>query len=63
MSDNELEKIRMKKAEMLAKAQKMPSEIVKIHSEAEFEKLLNNFSDKYIIIDFLIYNSIYNQII
>jgi thioredoxin len=52
MSDNELEKIRMKKAEMLAKAQKMPSEIVKIHSEAEFEKLLNDFSDKYIIIDF-----------
>ncbi|NHJ23809.1 MAG: thioredoxin [Candidatus Lokiarchaeota archaeon] len=52
MSDNDLEKIRIKKAEMLAKAQNMPTDIVKIHSEAEFNKLLKDFSDKYIIIDF-----------
>ncbi len=52
MSDNDLEKIRLKKAEMLIKAQAMPTEIVKIHSAEEFNKLTQDFSDKVIIIDF-----------
>jgi len=52
MSDNDLEKIRLKKAEMLVKAQLMPTEIVKIHSAEEFNKLTQDFSDKVIIIDF-----------
>ncbi|TKJ27497.1 MAG: thioredoxin [Promethearchaeota archaeon Loki_b31] len=52
MSDNDLEKIRLKKAEMLIKAQSMPTEIVKIHSAEEFNKLTQDFSDKVIIIDF-----------
>ena len=52
MSDNNLENIRMKKAEMLVKAQSMPTEIVKIHSEEEFSKLLKDYSDRFIIIDF-----------
>ncbi len=52
MSDNDLEKIRLKKAEMLVKTQSMPTEIVKIHSAEEFNKLTQDFSDKVIIIDF-----------
>ncbi len=52
MSGNDLEKIRLKKAEMLVKAQSMPTEIVKIHSAEEFNKLTQDFSDKVIIIDF-----------
>ena len=52
MSDNDLEKIRLKKAEMLVKTQSMPTEIVKIHSAEEFSKLTKDFSDKVIIIDF-----------
>jgi thioredoxin len=52
MSDNDLEKIRLKKAEMLVKTQSMQTEIVKIHSADEFNKLTQDFSDKVIIIDF-----------
>jgi thioredoxin 1 len=52
MSDNDLEKIRLRKAEMLIKAQSMPTEIVKIHSAEEFNKLTQDFSDRVIIIDF-----------
>ncbi len=52
MSDNDLEKIRLKKAKMLVKSQSMPTEIVKIHSAEEFDKLTQDFSDKVIIIDF-----------
>lgn len=52
MSDNDLEKIRLKKAEMLIRTQSMPTEIVKIHSAEEFNKLTQDFSDKVIIIDF-----------
>jgi len=52
MSDNDLEKIRLKKAKMLVKSQSMPTEIVKIHSAEDFDKLTQDFSDKVIIIDF-----------
>ena len=52
MSDNELEKIRLKKAEILLKAQTMPREIVKINSIEEYDNLLKQFPEKVIIIDF-----------
>ncbi|NHJ21967.1 MAG: thioredoxin [Candidatus Lokiarchaeota archaeon] len=52
MSENDLDKIRQKKAEMLLKAQSMPTEIVKIHSAEEFNQLKADFPDKILIIDF-----------
>lgn len=52
MSDNDLERIRMKKVEMMMKLQKMPKEIIKIHSNEEFNKLLADYPDKIIVIDF-----------
>jgi thiol-disulfide isomerase/thioredoxin len=52
LENHDLEKIRLKKAEMLVKAQTMPTEVVKIHSAEEFDKLTQDFSDKVIIIDF-----------
>ena len=52
MSDNELERIKMKKAEMLLKESKMPNEIVKIHSMEEFDKLAKDYPDKIVVVDF-----------
>jgi thioredoxin 1 len=52
MSDNDLERIRMKKAEMMIKLQKIPKEIIKVHSNEEFNKLLTDYPDKIIVIDF-----------
>jgi thioredoxin 1 len=52
MTENDLDKIRQKKAEMLLKAQSMPTEIVKIHSAEEFNQLKVDFPDKIFIIDF-----------
>ena len=52
MSENDLDKIRQKKAEMLLKAQSMPTEIVKIHSAEEFSQLKADFPEKILIIDF-----------
>jgi len=52
LENHDLEKIRLRKTEMLLKAQSMPTEIVKIHSPEEFNKLTQDFSDKIIIIDF-----------
>jgi thioredoxin len=52
MTENDLDKIRQKKVEMLMKAQSMPTEIVKIHSAEEFNQLKADFPDKIIIIDF-----------
>ena len=50
--DEELEKLRSKKAETLLKHQKMPENVIEVHSSEEFNKLLNNYPDKIIIIDF-----------
>jgi thioredoxin len=50
--DDELEVLREKKAEALLKHQEMPKTIIEIHSSEEFEKLLNDYPDKIIIIDF-----------
>ncbi len=52
MTENDLNKIRLKKAEMLLKTQSMPTEIVKIHSAQEFNQLKTDFPDKILIIDF-----------
>ncbi|MFX0076545.1 MAG: thioredoxin [Candidatus Hermodarchaeota archaeon] len=52
MTENDLDKIRQKKVEMLLKTQSMPTEIVKIHSVEEFNQLKANFPDRILIIDF-----------
>ena len=52
MTENDLNKIRLKKAEMLLKTQSMPTEIVKIHSGEEFNQLKADFPEKILIIDF-----------
>lgn len=52
MSDNELEKIRRRKVEMLMKLQAMPKEIINFHNYEELQKLSKDFPDKIIIIDF-----------
>ena len=52
MTENDLNKIRLKKAEMLLKTQSIPTEIVKIHSAEEFKQLKSDFSEKILIIDF-----------
>lgn len=52
MSDNELERIKMKKTEILLKESKMPKEIVKIHSIEEFDKLAKDYPDKIVVVDF-----------
>ena len=49
--DDNLEMLRIKKAEALLKHQKMPETIVEIQSSEEFHKLLKNYTDKTIIID------------
>ncbi|MFX1409139.1 MAG: thioredoxin [Promethearchaeota archaeon] len=51
MSDNELEKIKQRKAEMLLKLQSMPSEIITIHGVNELNKLTKDFPDNVILID------------
>ena len=52
MSDNDLAKIRQKKAEMLLKMQSMPRGIVTIKDEQDLLRLQEKFSNKIIIIDF-----------
>ncbi len=52
MSDNELEKIRLRKAEMLLELQSMPKEIINIDGNDQFNQLLKDFPDKVVIIDF-----------
>jgi thioredoxin 1 len=51
MSDNELEKIRQKKAEMLMKLQSMPKGILSISTEEDLNKLSDEFNDKIIVCD------------
>ncbi|KKN25811.1 hypothetical protein LCGC14_0880990 [marine sediment metagenome] len=52
MSDHELERIRLKKVELLLKQQSVPKEIIMIQDEGEFNKLLIDFPEKIVIIDF-----------
>lgn len=52
MSDNELDRIRLKKAEMLLKTQNIPKEVLNINSIEEYNNLLKEFPNKIIILDF-----------
>jgi len=52
MSDNELDKLRLRKAEELLQHQSTGKEIIHISSNDEFNKLLDDFPDKIIVIDF-----------
>jgi len=52
LSDNELDKIRLKKVEELLRLQSMPKEIINISTSDDLNKLLNDFPDKIIVIDF-----------
>jgi len=52
MSDEEIENIKLKKAEMLMKQATLPKEIVKIHSIEEFNKLVSDYNNNVIVIDF-----------
>lgn len=52
MSDNDLEKIRQRKAEMLMRLQAMPKGIVNINNEEDFNRLTEEFNDRIIVIDF-----------
>lgn len=52
MSDNELDKIRQRKMEMLLKQQNVPKEIINIHNEYDLNKLKEDFPDKIVVIDF-----------
>ncbi|MFX1479371.1 MAG: thioredoxin [Promethearchaeota archaeon] len=51
-ADEKLEMLRMKKAEALLKHHAMPESIIEIQSSEEFNKLLKNYPDSVIIIDF-----------
>ena len=50
--DEKLEILRNKKAEALLKHQTMPKNIIEIHSSEEFNKLLKDYPDTPIVIDF-----------
>lgn len=51
-TDKELEMLRIKKAEALLKHESMPKSIIEIHTPEDFDKILKNYPDKIIIIDF-----------
>lgn len=50
--DGKLQHLRMRKAENLLRHQPMPESIIEIHSTEDFNKLLKNYPDTIIIIDF-----------
>ena len=50
--DEKLEMLRMKKAKALLKHQTTPENVIEIHSYEEFNKLLKDYPNKIIIIDF-----------
>jgi len=50
--DEKLEMLRSKKAEALLKHQKMPESVIEVNSVEEFNKILKDYPDKIIIIDF-----------
>ena len=50
--DSELELLRMKRAKALLKNQTMPETIIEIPSVEDFNKILKNYPNKIIIIDF-----------
>ena len=50
--DEKLEVLRSKKAEALLKHQKLPESIIEVNSVEEFNKILKDYPDNIIIIDF-----------
>ena len=50
--DEKLEVLRMKKAKTFLMQQSMPENIIELHNAEDFNKLLNDYPDKIIIIDF-----------
>ncbi len=52
MSDHELEKIRLKKAELLMKLKTLPNEIIEIPNIVEFNYILEDYPNQIIIVDF-----------
>lgn len=50
--DDKLEILRIKKAKALLKHQKIPETVIEIHSSEDFHKLLKDYSERTIIIDF-----------
>ncbi|MFX1395532.1 MAG: thioredoxin family protein [Promethearchaeota archaeon] len=50
--DPELEAIRMKKAENLFSEAQMPTGILKLHTQEEYDNLIREYPNKTIIIDF-----------
>jgi thioredoxin 1 len=50
--DSELEMLRMKRAKTLLNNQSMPENIIEIKSTEDFDKLLKDYPNKIIIIDF-----------
>lgn len=50
--DEKLEVLRSKKAEALLKHQKLPESIIEVKSVEEFNKILKDYPDNIIIIDF-----------
>ena len=52
MSDHKLEKIRLRKAEMLIKLKMLPNNIIKIPNIVEFNIILEDYSNRIIIVDF-----------
>lgn len=52
MSDHELKKIRIKKAEILMKHRGMPNEIITIYNINEFNNILEEYSNQIVIVDF-----------
>ncbi|MFX1420187.1 MAG: thioredoxin [Promethearchaeota archaeon] len=50
--DEKLEMLRTEKAEALLRSQSMPESIIEIHGSNEFNKLLKDYPDKIIVVDF-----------
>jgi thioredoxin len=50
--DQELEALRLNKAEKLMGQETMPTEIVKLHTAEEYKKLIEKYPKKIIVIDF-----------
>jgi thioredoxin 1 len=51
MSDDELEKIKMRKAEMMMNRQSLPKGVVKLHTPDEFDALVSKHPQEIILID------------
>ena len=51
MSDDELERIKQRKAEQILKIQSLPKEIVHIYTIEEFDRLIKIFPENVVIVD------------